>query len=69
MPQGIYKVPFSIGDHVYLKTDVEQLMRIITAICINVSGAKYLLSYNTSDSWHYDFEFTAERDIIKATSN
>lgn len=69
MSKGIYNVSFTIGDGVYLKTDPEQVMRIVTGINIRMSGVTYCLAYCTSDSWHYEIEITLNRDIVKATSN
>ena len=60
---------YEIGEIVYLVTDPEQHARIITGINIRKSGVQYELAFETSASWHYDFEMSRERDIIKATSN
>ena len=46
-------------DTVYLKTDPDQLQRIVTDIRINPSGlVLYFLCCGPSGSWHYDFEIT-----------
>lgn len=63
------KTKYNIGDIVYLKTDVEQLERIITAVCIRTNGETYCLCCGTYDSWHHDIEITQELDIVKKTSN
>lgn len=60
---------FDIGDSVYLKTDPEQAERLVTGVNIRQNGISYALSYLTDESYHYDFEITKERDIIKATSS
>lgn len=60
---------FNIGDSVYLKTDPEQVERLVTGVNIRQNGISYALSYLTNESYHYDFEITKERDIIKATSS
>ncbi len=59
-------LPFSLKQIVYLKTDAEQLGRFVTAISLKGSGAVvYDLTCGTSESSHYDFEITAEKDILK----
>ncbi len=55
---------YSIGDFVYLATDVEQTMRLITAITIYPGGhLNYSLTLCTDTSEHYDFEITADENI------
>lgn len=57
---------FDIGEIVYLITDNEQLGRMITAIKITGNNnVTYLLSYGTSETWHYEIEFSLEENIIK----
>ncbi len=60
---------FDIGDSVYLKTDPEQSERLVTGISVRQNGITYAISYLTNETWHYDFEKSKERDIIKATSS
>jgi len=60
---------FDIGDSVYLRTDSEQAERLVTGINIRESGISYAVTCGTTESWHYAFEITKERDIIKATSS
>lgn len=60
---------FDIGDSVYLKTDPEQAERLVTGISVRQNGITYAVSHLTNETWHYDFEITKERDIIKATSS
>lgn len=60
---------FDIGDSVYLKTDPEQAERLVTGISVRQNGITYAISHLTNETWHYDFEITKERDIIKATSS
>lgn len=59
---------FDIGDSVYLKIDPKQEERLVTGINIRQNGISYALSHLTGESYHYDFEISKERDIIKATS-
>lgn len=63
-----YGFDFEIGDMVYLKTDMEQHSRIVTGINIRENGILFCLMFTTTESWHYGFELTKERDVIKATS-
>jgi hypothetical protein len=60
---------FDIGDSVYLRTDPEQAERLVTGINVRESGISYAVTCGTNESWHYAFEMTKERDIIKATSS
>ncbi len=55
-----------IGQTVYLRTDAEQRERIVTGINIRQTGINYALSFTTDESWHYDFEISNEKDILKA---
>lgn len=56
----------NIGDIVYLKTDQEQLPRIIKEILISLNTKQYKLGCGEDESWHYIFEFTNEKDILKS---
>lgn len=53
---------FDLGEMVYIKTDPEQLPRIITAIMTRVDGG---LSYQLSQGEIYSFQYEVEisRDI------
>ena len=51
-----------IGDIVYLKTDQDQLPRIVVAIEVYKQGELlYSLMQGTIRSPHYDFEITTEK--------
>jgi hypothetical protein len=58
---------FDIGDSVYLKTDLDQSERLVTGISVRESGISYAVTCGTNESWHYAFEMTKERDIMKTT--
>ena len=60
---------FNIGDEVYLKTDADQLMRIVTGLHIHAGSIGYNLGCGMYESSHYDFEITAVKDVLKSTSN
>lgn len=69
MRNNNYNIKFNIGEFVYLVTDIDQLERIVTEIWIKPDGIKYNLMQGITESWHYNFEITRERNIIKATSS
>ncbi len=55
------KNKFDLEDEVYLKTDPEQLMRMVTGIYVKPGNViVYELSHIGSTSDHYDFEITKE---------
>jgi len=60
---------YQIGDVVFLKTDTDQYHRIVTAICIRVTGIQYELGFGHSSSWHYDIEITKDKDILTKILN
>lgn len=60
---------YNLGDEVYLKTDTEQLKRLITEIRITPNGIMYLLSFSTEETKHYDMEFSKEKDILITSTN
>ena len=59
---------YQIGETVYLKTDCEQLERIVIGISIYPIGIMYQLACGIDQTWHYDIEMSPDGDIIKATS-
>jgi len=65
----LIETKFKIGDVVYLKTDIDQFKRIITGMIIRMNAIIYILSFETTESNHYDFEFTNEIDIVMKTTN
>jgi hypothetical protein len=54
---------FEIGQTVYLKTDTEQLMRIITGLTVRATSIVYELSIGERTSNHFDFEISEEENI------
>lgn len=61
---------FRIAEVVYLKTDTDQSERIVTGFIVRESGVTtYEVSHFERCSWHYGFELSRERDIIKTTRN
>ena len=67
---NVYSFEFDIGDIVYLKTDSDQLERIVTGINVKPEGLiTYNLSNGANESYHYAIEMSIEKDIIKVTTN
>jgi hypothetical protein len=61
---------FNIGQEVYLKTDTDQRLRIVTAIIVRPDSCySYELTCGTDSRWHYDFEITAEKNVLITTTN
>ena len=61
----VIKTIFNIGDIVYLKTDPDQYERIIVGFEITTRGLMYILNYISSQSYHYEFEITGNKNILK----
>ena len=57
---------YDIGESVYLKTDPEQLERIVYAIEIRITGLLYSVCCGTSTSNHFDFEMSRNKDVVKS---
>ncbi len=55
---------FDIEQIVYLKTDIEQLPRIVRSMQVHKHRIAYQLYAGTNESWHEDFEITAEPSIV-----
>ncbi len=61
---------FEISDTVYLRTDENQLARLVTGIRIRPQGVLlYELSQGTHESVHYEFELSEDRDILVTSTN
>ncbi len=57
---------YDFGDMVYLKTDPDQLKRIITGIHVFPGNAiSYTVTQAGTESQHYEFEISAEKQIIE----
>jgi hypothetical protein len=55
---------FDIGDHVYILTDKEQDMGIITGILINPRDIVYFVSRDSDVNRFYDFELSKDENKI-----
>jgi hypothetical protein len=61
---------FKLGQTVYLKTDPDQYMRIVTGLQITAEGGiLYKLAINMSEQWHYGVEISDTKDIINFTED
>lgn len=60
---NIKSIKHSVTDLVYLKTDIQQLPRIVTGITISHNSISYQLNAGTEVSYHYDFEISTEKDV------
>lgn len=56
---------FNLGDIVFLKTDFDQRARVVRSILLCGTGYQYNLGCSNEDSWHYYFEISKEKDILK----
>lgn len=52
---------YNLGDFVYLLTDQDQKIRVITAIMVNPGSIEYGLRCGTEDSWHFECELSLDR--------
>lgn len=57
------------GEVVYLKTDKDQLPRMVYGFEVNGSDVLYKLVCGTLSSAHYDFEISIEKDVLMITIN
>lgn len=61
---------YSIGDIVYLKTDIDQRVRIVTGVLIRANTYIYYLSSCTEETSHYDIEMSSEiNEVFKLINN
>jgi hypothetical protein len=57
---------YDIGDMVYIKTDIDQHQRIVTAIIVcPAKDLLYELCCGTVSSKHYDFELSKEKNYVQ----
>jgi hypothetical protein len=63
-------IKYKIGQIVFLKTDAEQLCRMVTGILIRDNYCVYYLTNCTFETSHYEMEISEEiNEIIKLISN
>ena len=53
---------YELGDYVYLKTDCDQLKRMVLSVTFNIGGGiMYNLANGIQESQHYEQEITEEK--------
>ncbi len=57
---------YDIGETVYLRTDPDQLARIVTSLIVSNAGIVYELNCGVLESRHYDIELSREKDTVLA---
>ena len=55
---------FKIGDFVYIKTDRDQVKRMVTAIMISSNGLTYQVSEGVDYSYMFAIELTKNKQYI-----
>jgi hypothetical protein len=56
---------FDIEQEVYLRTDIDQSVRIVTSIQIRANNLlMYEISCGVQTTWHYEFELSEEKNIL-----
>lgn len=61
----IINTEYDFEQVVYLKMDVEQNPRMVTAIKIRPGCAvEYGLTYATDETYHYGFEISSEKNVL-----
>ena len=55
---------YNLGDIVFLRTDREQLPRLVTRIIVTQSGILYSLANSTTETTHYEFEIATEINVL-----
>ena len=58
---------FNFGDIVYLKTDKEQLPRMVVRLSVKQTEIQYCIANGTTETWHLDIELSVEPNIILKT--
>lgn len=53
---------YTIEEVVFLITDTDQSSRIITGIQVSKNNLLYRLALGTTDSWHFEFEISKEKN-------
>jgi len=60
---------FGFGDIVYLKTDKDQLPRMVYSLKVSQAEILYEVICGTHMSSHYDFELSREVNVLMTTTN
>jgi hypothetical protein len=69
MKVGSRENKYNLNEDVYLKTDIQQLKRMVTGIRF-ISGGSILydITLGEESSCHHEAEISNERDVLLATS-
>ena len=60
---------FNIGQIVYLKTDKDQIPRLVVRFSVTREAVLYVLAQGTGESTHYDIEISEEVNVLLQTTN
>lgn len=64
------KTEFDFEEKVFLKTDVDQKVRLITTIEVRPNDLiLYELACGIEKSWHYRFEISRDKDVMLTSTN
>lgn len=64
-----FAVEYEIGQTVYIRNDPDQHERVVIGYRIAPNQVYYELAHKTDTSSHFDFELSADKDVLKTTSN
>lgn len=59
-----HKTEFEFEDIVFLKTDPEQLERMITSLTVDMNGFLYTVACGDTESSHFECEITKDIKVI-----
>ena len=59
---------FDFGQIVYLKTDKEQLPRMVVRFTISKESILYILAQGTGETTHYDIEISEDINVVLKTT-
>ena len=59
---------YEIGETIYLKTDPDQLPRVVTCIQVTKQDLVYFVASGERESHHYDFEMSKEKNFAEKTA-
>jgi hypothetical protein len=59
-----FHVDYALGDIVYIKTDLEQLPRMVIAYEYSINGLLYKLACEIDLSIHYGIELTPDKNPL-----
>lgn len=60
---------FEIGQTVYMKTDIDQSARIIVGIYVYYNCLRYDVSKGEASHYCFDFQLSAEKDVLKQVTS